>query len=420
MKKILLSAVCTACLIGYPGGSVKAVNNSDNPAQSTKQAKKNKQLNLQKQNLQANSQAATRPQLASPVATLNHNLLANKIDGQLTLKVDLGYVLQFSRKLDKSYQDGNADSTSLGTASGFGYGASFGYTSNKKWGLSFDYLGFNRKWQDVGHNYNASYNIITLTPSYRFSLDKKNEWGIRLGLGLGVAVSDVRYSGFSQATSGTAIRTDIKNPDLTGACPFYTDANGLKPGDTVANAPVSVRPELMTTVNVSAANLPSGNIGPNRCVLYNPMWYLFRDGGPYKAAATPPASGQPASPVTPSSPPPPASTPPSTPLPPSVSTPPSPASPPASPATTSDSSLAAPWIPNDNTAGTLGGTAMVLAPQISVEYDNGYFHADINARYIAALQKFNYANKDEKNNIKYNTNPGSLAFFVGAGLGINF
>ncbi len=392
MKKIVYGAVLGIVLSGHNGAIAKTSYDSA----------KNKDSNNE----------------SSFSKNLNNNLLADKINGQFTLKVDLGYLVNFPGKLNKSYQDGTTDTTALGAYSSFGYGASFGYTSNKKWGLSFDYLGFHRKWQDVGHNYNAGYNIMTLTPSYRFSLDKKNEWGIRLGLGLGVAVSDVKYSGLSQATSGTAIRTDIKNPDLTGACPFYTDANGLKPGDTVGNTPISVKPHLMTTVNVSAANLPNGSIGPDRCVLYDPMWYLFRDGGPYKAASTPPASGSPVPPVT-------TTPPPSTPLPPSVSTPPPstpPPStpPPASPATTSDASLTSTWVPNDNTAGTLGGTAMVIAPQVSVEYDNGYFHADINARYIAALQKFNYANKDEKNNIKYNSNPGSLAFFVGAGLGINF
>ncbi len=371
MKKILLNAVCMACLIGYPGGSVKAVNNSDNQPQPTKQAKKNKQLDIQKQNLQGNSQATTRPQLASPATTLNHHLLANKIDGQLTLKVDLGYVLQFSRKLGKSYQDGNTDSTSLGAASGFGYGASFGYTSNKGWGISVDYLRFNRKWNDNIYAYNTNDNIITLTPSYRFGLDNKNQWGIRFGLGFGVLLSDIKYSAPRATVAGTAARTSLDDNFLGGECPFRTDNNGLKVGDTVEGVlPPFRAPTERTALYVNAQNLPEGNIGPNQCVRYDQEKTQFRPGGPERAIIG--ISG----------------------LSPLADTAPQPI--------------------------IKGSIAMVMAPQVSVEYDNGYFHADINARYIATLQKFNYANKDEKNNIKYNSNPGSLAFFVGAGLGINF
>ncbi len=319
---------------------------------------------------------------------LNNNLLADKINGQFTLKVDLGYLVNLPGKLNKSYQDGTTDSTALGAYSSFGYGASFGYTSNKKWGLAFDYLGFNRKWNNDSYNYQANYHIIGLTPSYRFSLDKKNQWGIRLGLGVGVALSDITYTRLAVPTGGTAIIVDVKSPEHSQNCTFRTDGDGLKPGDRVAFGKYS------STV-VTEKTLPGGNIGPNRCVHFQ-YGKGFTDKGEYKVEAdailTPRPKPFDANEYIP--------------LPDKKNT------------SLLDEGIDASAAGSTTTA--RGGASMVLAPQIAAEYDNGYFHADINARYIVALQKFHYTGREDNDAVKHTSNPGSLAFFVGAGMGVNF
>ncbi len=352
MKKIVYGAVLGIVLSGHNGAIAKTSYDSA----------KNKDSNNE----------------SSFSKNLNNNLLADKINGQLTLKVDLGYLLNLPGKLNKSYQDGTTDTTALGAYSSFGYGASFGYTSNQKWGLAFDYLGFNRKWNNDDYNYQANYHIIGLTPSYRFSLDKKNQWGIRLGLGVGVALSDITYTRVAVPAGGTAIAVDPKNPEYSQNCTFRTDGDGLKPGDRVVFGKYS------STV-VTEKTLPGGNIGPNRCVTFK-YGKGFTDRGEYKVEADAiirPRLIRPAANTS-------------------------------SPDEGIDASVAS------STTTAKGGASMVLAPQIAAEYDNGYFHADINARYIVALQKFHYTGREDNDSVKHTSNPGSLAFFVGAGMGVNF
>ncbi|MDI9314527.1 MAG: hypothetical protein QM529_07645, partial [Hydrotalea sp.] len=128
---------------------------------------------------------------------------SDNADGKLMLKADVGYVYSFGGDWNKS----NAQSPSIGgnkstATGGVGYGASLGYSHKSGIGLSADYLGFNHKWAGLGtdvnlkteFNYDASYHVVTLVPSYRIKLDVANNWGLRVGLGVGFSLSDVAWA----------------------------------------------------------------------------------------------------------------------------------------------------------------------------------------------------------------------------------
>ncbi|MDI9314536.1 MAG: hypothetical protein QM529_07690, partial [Hydrotalea sp.] len=144
----------------------------------------------------ANAQAATSGTGA------NGPLLANAVAGKLLLKADVGYVYSFAGDWNKS----NSSSPSIGgntstATGGVGYGVSLGWTSKTGFGLSADYLGFNHKWTGLGtsdattqFNYDAPYHVMTITPSYRFRLDSADNWGLRIGLGVGFSLSDVSWA----------------------------------------------------------------------------------------------------------------------------------------------------------------------------------------------------------------------------------
>ncbi|MDI9314526.1 MAG: hypothetical protein QM529_07640 [Hydrotalea sp.] len=133
----------------------------------------------------------------------NGPLLANAVAGKLLLKADVGYVYSFAGDWNKS----NSSSPSIGgntstATGGVGYGVSLGWTSKTGFGLSADYLGFNHKWTGLGtdvnskteFNYDAPYHVMTITPNYRFKLDSADNWGLRVGLGVGFSLSDVNWA----------------------------------------------------------------------------------------------------------------------------------------------------------------------------------------------------------------------------------
>ncbi|MDI9314321.1 MAG: hypothetical protein QM529_06590 [Hydrotalea sp.] len=68
----------------------------------------------------------------------------------------------------------------------------------------------------------------------------------------------------------------------------------------------------------------------------------------------------------------------------------------------------------------------ILAPEVTIEYDNGLLHLDLNARYMHELKDVSYtASGDDgqssgNQNVSYTAKSGPLAMFVGAGLGLNF
>ncbi|MGI9461944.1 MAG: hypothetical protein ACR2NY_05155, partial [Alphaproteobacteria bacterium] len=134
------------------------------------------------------------------------NFLEDEPAGIFTLKADIGYIYNFSGGWLKSGGNNPGMQTSIAESS-FGYGGSFAYTHNSGFALSMDYLGFNHKWVGtVGnspdqHSYNAAYHVITLTPSYLIPLDEKGIWGMRLGLGLGIGISDISWAGLDETTN---------------------------------------------------------------------------------------------------------------------------------------------------------------------------------------------------------------------------
>ncbi|MDI9314551.1 MAG: hypothetical protein QM529_07765, partial [Hydrotalea sp.] len=164
---------------------------------------------------QANAQTAKNTNLSSSSSVaVGRNMLANAIDGKLLLKADVGYVYSFGGGWTKSGTGVTGDNQSTATG-GFGYGVSLGYTNKSGWGVSADYLGFAHKWTGVGaggqgnYNFDAPYHVMTVTPSYRFALDRANRWGLRLGLGLGFSLSDISWkaagSPSGAASNGTKV-----------------------------------------------------------------------------------------------------------------------------------------------------------------------------------------------------------------------
>lgn len=76
------------------------------------------------------------------------------------------------------------------SGSHFGYGANIGYTHKSGWGVSADYFGYG----------GSAYNAVTLSPTYKFALDKNGEFAIKVGLGVGASFSE--QSTTSVATTG--------------------------------------------------------------------------------------------------------------------------------------------------------------------------------------------------------------------------
>ncbi|MCX8516343.1 MAG: hypothetical protein ORN57_05095, partial [Alphaproteobacteria bacterium] len=128
----------------------------------------------------------------------NGRLLSDKNrDGQFTVKADVGYFYNFANQWNSG-----AGKVKVNGSSAVGYGASVGYTHKSGLGLSADYLGSNNKFNTAGRNYDASLHTIALTPSYRFSLDKNDEWGLRVGLGMGLSISNVAWGAGPAIASG--------------------------------------------------------------------------------------------------------------------------------------------------------------------------------------------------------------------------
>ncbi|MCX8516088.1 MAG: hypothetical protein ORN57_03755, partial [Alphaproteobacteria bacterium] len=150
----------------------------------------------------------------------NNNYVVGKaVDGKFTIKGDIGYLYNFASK----WNIDNAQVKGAGNSS-VGYGASLGYTHKSGIGLSADYLGFGSKWNTDGTNYQSSFHALTLTPNYRFSLDKSQEWGLRVGLGLGVALSDINWGNNAVGASGVAKNGTVEGISADGA--YYTRAGG--------------------------------------------------------------------------------------------------------------------------------------------------------------------------------------------------
>ncbi|MDI9313321.1 MAG: hypothetical protein QM529_01405 [Hydrotalea sp.] len=431
------------------------------------------------QKLIVNKSLATSP---TPVEK-NTNLLAYDIDGKLMLTGNFGYIYNFAggvlQRNDGLNTAGDGQST-------FGYGASFIYQHISGFGIGFDYAGFNHGWTTTNgaeaqtaagsYDYNVNMNVVSLVPSINFNLDKGGYWGLKFGIGVGVGLSSLSITpsasqpGASNilVSSGAAYRyvvdphTDLTDPTTGNKWNPYASCNN-------ANSSVGL---YITDSNGWA--LPQGNAYlPNFYYIIpiksNANTYIDNTVGNRKLAANQCFSGgysisafgvitsatNPASPLTdaqikaglqngtivyvggaiaPDADP----TNQGKLLPPTNSgIPVSPGNPdPTQPATpTTPTSVGkTPVIGNAGAiltaANYTGGIGFVLSPQITLSYDNGLFHTDINVKYIHSLLKTAYTSGLADNvlingiitsdNYKYTVPAGPLAVFTGLGLGVNF
>ncbi|MDI9314529.1 MAG: hypothetical protein QM529_07655, partial [Hydrotalea sp.] len=316
---------------------------------------------------------------------------------------------------------GGNKSTATG---GVGYGASLGYTHKSGLGLSADYLGFNHKWTGLGtdvkskteFNYDASYHVVTLVPSYRIKLDSANNWGLRVGLGVGFSLSDVSWAqkisasngaqssgvkvaggAFYQQTAGQAFPLSICGAGNTRTFSLLRDSSdrfeanscndaaglpfaGLRTNDfaiatffksiNFTQAELKNIPEHSNTT-LHGIIISNGDSNIATPILNSCVWGMVNgcyqaDGSQYTAPA-----------------------------------------------------------PSGGSAKDDAG--FVLAPQVALEYDNGMLHADINVKYIHELFNVRYFGSEgsvdglaTSGAITYTSIAGPLALFVGAGFGMNF
>ena len=373
----------------------------------------------------------------------NGKLLTDKTESRLSLKASLGYIYGFGGKWAKSTD--NSEKKSLG-ASALGYGASLGYTHRSGLGISADYLGFKHKWSEAnnGAKYDSNYHVVTFTPSYRFQLDSNNHWGLRLGLGLGFSVSNVSWAnnlnqvngakiangagyvlfGYKHPTTlslsngGSGLCPDVHSVEVTDNLSFETDeANSCLDSHQdrisgASNFAIATWLKGLTITKadlVKASKIEGDNTAINRevdvkyyglisdkvtnsCVWGMTEGCYMQNGKQFIAGK--PETVAPVDPVAPA---------------------------PVAPAPVDpDNSSTLNGSDSIITGSGKGNVGFVIAPQAAVEYDNGVFHTDISARYMHALKNVKYSGKEGSSDITYTNKAGPLAFFIGAGLGVNF
>ncbi|MDI9314322.1 MAG: hypothetical protein QM529_06595, partial [Hydrotalea sp.] len=218
-------------------------------------------------------------------------LLADTIRGKITLTGNVGYVFN----LPGTWNRGDGGTTNATKNGGLGYGASLGYVHSSGWGLSADYLGFAQKWSSASgaeqansagtYNYDAGFHVITLTPSYRFQLDKANNWGLKIGVGVGVSISDLAVSkqgpsGGNAASNGTRVaggaaytysNGNDNTPAINNNCPYFTDSVGETVRDgTYGLFHISGGGNITLPTNscIPAAMLTNGNNGAQATGIY--------------------------------------------------------------------------------------------------------------------------------------------------------
>ncbi|MDI9314544.1 MAG: hypothetical protein QM529_07730, partial [Hydrotalea sp.] len=302
------------------------------------------------------------------------NPLFDAVAGKINLTANLGYVFNFAS---------NWDSNDIGTGNAngaVGYGARLGWTHKSGFGVSGDYLGFTSKWSNGGMDYTNPYNILTITPSYRFSFGQNKEWGVKVGLGVGMSLADVSWGKDTQTAKGVNGGASRK---VAGGAVYKTTTVS-----SVGSVPVPVAaaaPSVCNNTNTGiVSTIDSQNNNPNKCpnfsttVTNEQIATWLKDLGVTSSdgitlvyqsdkvtIATNGADGAVAPEVaclvwggtwngTKDS------------------------------ATETSASCAAPGGSAKDDAG------FVLAPEIAVEYDNGLFHGDINLRYIHGLANVKY------------------------------
>ena len=368
---LALGVVLYPCYVGLPAHQARAATVGSNDAS---------------QNVYyvavSNSTNFTRP---NPVNSNNGN------NGNFIIKADLGYVYNFASKwnMDGAALNGAANST-------VGYGASLGYTSKYGFGLSADYVGFNNKWNSGGNNYEASFHALTLTPSYRFSLDKNNQWGLRVGLGAGISLSDITWGQRGGGAYAGAISYTIDPGDLKIAKLLVKNPDvdlGIQSGAEMVGGVWSILLKAADGDEQTIDALSNENVDDPRSVTQEEVRFIFikllggwSDGTPpfsfgrvafrlettYTAESLGISSDQAEKLIN----------------------------------------AGVSFGPNIYGLVIKPGTAkddagVVLVPQVALEYDNGMLHAEINVRYIHALKNVKYDGTGELMGKTYSVNAGS-------------
>ncbi|MDI9313942.1 MAG: hypothetical protein QM529_04625 [Hydrotalea sp.] len=400
----------------------------------------------------------------------NGPLLANAVAGKLLLKADVGYVYSFAGDWSKT---GNADAPKNGdnksaATGGVGYGVSLGWTSKSGFGLSADYLGFNHKWSGGGtgtnagmeYNYDAPYHVMTITPSYRFKLDSADNWGLRVGLGVGFSLSDVNWanktavgnaqSNGTKVAGGAVFTPQQTNPTAaTGAtgCVGGTATAGWTYSDSLGGPsydglggdplqcfrlglPASVASGLTdkSIAGLLAVSDPYLGIANADFLSYGVWRLLFNNSEDALFAPNVTTRSKFSNSTSHSVP--------------TLETREQYVARCDARADhcASYNGVAAGTYANGEAAAaavdaagpSAGGSAkddagFVLAPQVALEYDNNLLHFDINVKYIHGLLDVRYFGSEgavsgsaSSGAITYTSKAGPLALFIGAGLGINF
>ena len=340
----------------------------------------------------------------------NGPLLASKVAGKLMLKADVGYVYNFASDWNKSGGANGGDHKSVG-ASAIGYGLSLGWTNKTGFGISGEYVGFTHRWTGTAngtqkYNFEATYDILTVTPNYRFSLDKNDNWGLRLGLGVGISYSDVYWGRVDPTTNGVSNGAVKSGTKVAGGTVFYNASGVAGTVTTAGNCTFIVNSPSATNGGAKKGQRYVGTGGQSFTApsddTYQPIIATpaqpnqincYDSKGVYVDSITVTSGTAPVSGAV---------------------------------AMTEAASSGG----GDSGAG--GGAkddaGVVLAPQLAIEYDNGFLHADLNVRYIHGLLNVRYFGNEDSSavwnkssgSITYTSKTGPLATFVGLGLGINF
>ncbi|MGI9348154.1 MAG: hypothetical protein ACR2PV_09235 [Gammaproteobacteria bacterium] len=345
------------------------------------------------------------------------NMLANKIDGKLTLSGNVGYIYNFSG----SWRSTESHTSKSGNS--VGYGLSFGYDHKSGFGLSSEYLTYTHNYETGGASYKVPYHIATFTPSYRVNFGKDDNWYMKTGLGLGFSISSIEKTttnGNIEIASGLLYYNreledgklcHIANDHRDGGLfierghvvPVYAasepDGSGNQRAFTESpfvGIEFEPDPSVGDTLPVGIACLTLWDGGTFTVLHEDGLHYAY---GTYKIESDANNSPYPAEYaidqtdgiITRETPP-----------------------------QSDGSNIVTIEFNDEEDIRTLAidDAGFIIAPTLAFGYDDDIFHFDITTKYIHALKDVLY--HGENGDPNQTQNKGPLAFYIGAGVGINF
>ncbi|MGI9461584.1 MAG: hypothetical protein ACR2NY_03300 [Alphaproteobacteria bacterium] len=326
------------------------------------------------------------------------NMLADKIDGQLTLSGNLGYIYNFSG----SWQSHNSKSGNT-----VGYGLSFGYDHKSGFGISSEYLTYTHSYNAVtgesgSFSYRVPYPIVTFTPSYRANFGKDDNWYVKTGLGLGFSLSSIESLAANvQVASGLAAGAHggQDQPLLYTDSQFSAVDFSDRECDVYVQGPVSLYPdhnyvfrdryagreieiELINVLLGTSIDLQNGDClaltNESGGSLAKALWIYDSSTGEYQTYSA-------------------------------------------------DYDIVRVLLHVGGEGLTEDGlqpqvavddAGFVIAPTLTIGYDDDMFHFDITTKYIHALKDVLYHGENDAPD--QTQNKGPLAFYIGVGTGVNF